>query len=119
MNALANPEVGKYLNEYFVSSFQKVATFRIAAGGQKQHEFLYWEFHEGGSQQAVRTGDWKAIRSKLGAPLQLYNLRTDLGEQNDVAARNPDVIARIEGYLRTARTESPDWPLKAGKEKKK
>jgi hypothetical protein len=36
VNALANPEVGKYLNEYFVSSFQKVATFRIVAGGQKQ-----------------------------------------------------------------------------------
>ena len=35
MNALADPEVGKYLNEWFVSSFQKVATFRIA-GGQKQ-----------------------------------------------------------------------------------
>jgi hypothetical protein len=36
VNALANPEVGKYLQEYFVSSFQKVATFRIVAGGQKQ-----------------------------------------------------------------------------------
>lgn len=36
MNALANPEVGRYLNESFVSSFQKVATFRIVAGGQKQ-----------------------------------------------------------------------------------
>ena len=35
MNALANPEVGKYLNEYFCSSFQKVATFRIV-GAQKQ-----------------------------------------------------------------------------------
>jgi hypothetical protein len=35
VNALANPEVGKYLNEYFVCSFQKVATFRIV-GGQKQ-----------------------------------------------------------------------------------
>jgi hypothetical protein len=36
VNALADAEVGKYLNEYFVSSFQKVATFRIVAGGQKQ-----------------------------------------------------------------------------------
>lgn len=36
MNALANKEVGKYLNEYFVSSFQKVATFRIVGKGQKQ-----------------------------------------------------------------------------------
>ena len=35
MNALANPEVGKYLNESFVSSFQKVATFKIV-GKQKQ-----------------------------------------------------------------------------------
>ncbi len=35
MNALANPEVGKYLNENFASSFQKVATFRIV-GNQKQ-----------------------------------------------------------------------------------
>jgi hypothetical protein len=35
VNALANPEVGKFVNEYFVSSFQKVATFRIV-GGQKQ-----------------------------------------------------------------------------------
>jgi hypothetical protein len=35
VNALASPEVGKYLNEYFVSSFQKVATFRIV-NGQKQ-----------------------------------------------------------------------------------
>ena len=35
MNALANPAVGKYLNEYFVSSFQKVATFKIV-NGQKQ-----------------------------------------------------------------------------------
>jgi hypothetical protein len=36
VNALANPEVGKYLNENFVSSFQKVATFRIINGVQKQ-----------------------------------------------------------------------------------
>jgi hypothetical protein len=35
VNALANPEVGKYLNEYFVSSYQKVATFKIV-GKQKQ-----------------------------------------------------------------------------------
>jgi hypothetical protein len=35
VNALANAEVGKYLEEHFVSSFQKVATFRIV-GKQKQ-----------------------------------------------------------------------------------
>jgi hypothetical protein len=35
VGALANDEVGKYLNEYFVSSFQKVATFKIV-GKTKQ-----------------------------------------------------------------------------------
>jgi hypothetical protein len=35
VNALANPEVGKYLNEYFVSAYQKVGTFKIV-GAQKQ-----------------------------------------------------------------------------------
>jgi hypothetical protein len=35
VNALANPEVGKYINENFCCSFQKVATFRIV-GKQKQ-----------------------------------------------------------------------------------
>jgi hypothetical protein len=35
VNALANPEVGKFVNENFVSAYQKVATFKIV-GGQKQ-----------------------------------------------------------------------------------
>jgi hypothetical protein len=35
VNALANPEVGKYVNEYFASSFQKVATFKIVNGNKQ------------------------------------------------------------------------------------
>ncbi len=85
----------------------------LGEGNQKRHEFLYWEFHEGGSQQAVRMGPWKAVRP-WGAPLQLYDLRTDLGEAKDVAAENPDVVAKIEAYLKTARTESEHWPMRAG-----
>jgi arylsulfatase A-like enzyme len=84
----------------------------LAKGEQKQHAFLYWEFHERGSQQAVRMGDWKAIRASLGVPLVLYNLRTDLGETKNVAAEHRDVVARIEAYLQSARTESAQWPLR-------
>lgn len=80
---------------------------------QKSHEFLYWEFHEGASKQAVRTDDWKAVRLSPGAPLELYNLQNDLGETNNVAAAHAEVIARVEKYLSTARTESEPWPLKA------
>jgi arylsulfatase A-like enzyme len=89
------------------------------AGEQNRHEFLYWEFHEGGSKQAVRHGNWKAIRQSPSGPLALYNLRDDVREENDVAARHPDVIRRIEGYLRTARTESKEFPLREPQKKKK
>ena len=57
------------------------------------------------------------MRDKLGAPLELYDLVKDVGEENNIAASQGDVIARIEAYLRTARTESPDWPIKPGKKK--
>ena len=83
-----------------------------ALKGQPQpaHDFLYWEFHERGFQQAVRMGDWKAVRLRMDAPLELYDLAQDPYEQRDVAAANPGVIARIERYLKTARTESARWP---------
>jgi arylsulfatase A-like enzyme len=81
---------------------------------QRRHEFLYWEFHEGGSIQAVRMGRWKAVRP-FGKPLELYDLETDMGETQNVADNHPDVVAKIEKYLTTARTESKFWPLKGGK----
>jgi arylsulfatase A-like enzyme len=76
-----------------------------------QHDFLYWEFHEKGSKQAVRMGDWKASRLAPGTPLELYDLRSDLGETNNVAATQTAIVAKIEDYLKTARTESEFWPL--------
>jgi arylsulfatase A-like enzyme len=87
----------------------------LGEGKQAQHEFLYWEFHERGPQQAVRMGDWKALRLKQGAPLQLYDLKTDLSEKHNVAGEHPDVVAKIEAYLKEARTPSATWPIPAGK----
>ena len=81
---------------------------------QPQHDFLYWEFHEGkGSKQAVRMGDWKAVKLSPDGPAELYNLAEDIGEQNNVADQHPDVVGKIEDYLKTARTESEFWPLKS------
>jgi arylsulfatase A len=77
---------------------------------QSTHQFLYWEFHERGFQQAVRMGNWKALRLKAGTPLELYDLAVDPHETKDVAASRADVVATIENYLRTARTESARWP---------
>ena len=77
---------------------------------QPTHDAFYWEFHERGFQQAVRMGRWKAVRLKTAEPLELYDLERDPREERNVAAANPDVIARIEAYLGTARTESERWP---------
>jgi len=43
--------------------------------------------------------------------LELYNLKDDISEEHNIAASHPDVIARIEACLKTARTDSPKWPL--------
>ena len=79
---------------------------------QPSHAFLYWEFHERGFQQAVRMARWKAVRLKAGTPLEVYDLEADPAEQRNVAAANPDVVAKIEEYLKTARTASDRWPGK-------
>jgi arylsulfatase A-like enzyme len=87
-------------------------TRALQGQAEPTHEFLYWEFHERGFQQAVRMGDWKAIRLKKDAPLELYDLRQDPTERRDVAAAHPRVVEAIEAYLKTARTDSERWPVK-------
>ena len=82
----------------------------LYGGKQKQHNYLYWEFHAQGKKQAIRMGDWKAVRLNLAknpdAPIQLYNLSKDIGETKDVAAQHPDVVKRINPIFTSARVES-------------
>ncbi|HAT60771.1 MAG TPA: N-acetylgalactosamine-6-sulfatase, partial [Opitutae bacterium] len=69
---------------------------------QEPHEFLYWEFPAYEGQQAVRMGDWKALRKGIfrgNMDLELYNLKTDPREQFDVSAAYPEVVGRIEAIM--------------------
>jgi len=78
---------------------------------QQEHEYLYWEFHEGSSKQAVRMGDWKAVKLAPSRPIELYNLASDIGEENNVADMHPDVVAKAEEVMNTVRTDADIWPL--------
>lgn len=76
---------------------------------QKSHPYLYWEFHEDGGRQAVRAGDWKAVREEIasGKPtFELYNLKQDLAETNNLATENPKIVRKMKKIMETARTES-------------
>jgi arylsulfatase A-like enzyme len=79
---------------------------------QAEHEYLYWEFHEGSSKQAVRIGNWKAVRLAPSRPIELYNLMSDIGEENNIADRYPNIIKKAERILNEVRTETDIWPLK-------
>ena len=77
--------------------------------GQKQHEYLYWEFHEQNGREALRCGDWKLIRQPIvgEAILELYDLSSDLHEDNNLAQQNPEKVKELEALIDDARTESP------------
>jgi|SRR5215471_10841416 len=79
---------------------------------QPTHDGFYWEFHERGFQQAARMGQWKGIRLAKDAPLELYDLESDPRETTNVADKHPDVVKRIDAYLRSARSDSALWPIK-------
>jgi len=77
---------------------------------QPQHEYLYWEFHERGGRKALRKGDWKLVNYDVFDPakttVELYNLASDPGEQNNVAPTNPEIVKKLTELMKTARTES-------------
>ncbi|HTU26133.1 MAG TPA: arylsulfatase [Pirellulales bacterium] len=92
--------------------------------GQKQppRPFLYREFPDGGGQQSVRIGNWKAIRAHLmpggkqGAAnlkIQLYDLATDASETHDVAREHPDLVAEAERVFAAEHSPSAEFPSPA------
>jgi uncharacterized sulfatase len=79
---------------------------------QPEHEFLYWEFYESGSAQAVRMGPWKGLRQPMfTGPIELYDLRNDPGEQLDVSEDYPDVVRDIEAVMDDAHQDDPLWTV--------
>jgi arylsulfatase A-like enzyme len=79
---------------------------------QKKHKYLYWEFHENKvTEQAVRMGNFKAVRHGPNKEIELYDLETDIAEKHNIAEEHPEKVKIIERYLNRTRTDSKIWPL--------
>jgi len=93
-----------------------IAPTLLGRGSQRRHDFLYWEFYEQGVSQAVLLdGRWKALRLRTPqAPIQLFDLKTDPAEKTNVAAANPQLVARADRIMRTERVDNDQWKLAAG-----
>ena len=79
---------------------------------QAKHEYLYWEFYEQGSKQALRVGPWKAVRIPMfEGDIELYDLEKDLGESTDVADAHPEVVDRMKKLMTQAHQPNPNWKV--------
>ena len=68
------------------------------------HDPLFWHYPHYGNQGgapggAVRDGDWKLIEWYEDGRLELFNLRNDIGETNNLAASNPDKVMEMHEQL--------------------
>jgi arylsulfatase A-like enzyme len=98
------------------------------------HDALYWRF---GGQMAIRKGDWKLVKPAAGkgraggggavsrrekatvAGAMLFNLKSDVGEQTDVAGKHPDKVQELAAAWEKWNAElvAPRWgpPTRAKK----
>tara|TARA_A200000113_G_scaffold78739_1_gene69693 strand:- start:1430 stop:2875 length:1446 start_codon:yes stop_codon:yes gene_type:complete len=77
---------------------------------QKSHPYLYWEFLERGGRQAVLMNQWKGIRLNMAknpdAPIELYRLTDDIGEENNLAQEYPQIVKKMDRLMKEAHVNS-------------
>jgi len=91
----------------------------LKGGAAPKRDRFYWELHEGTPIQAVRFGDWKAVKNGPKRAIELYDLASDPGESRDVAAGHPEEVAKAAELLETSRTANADWPLDGPAERRR
>ena len=80
---------------------------------QKKREFIYWEFLEKKGAQALvlgESGRWKALRNNSAiAPIEIYDLKNDIGEINNIANIHPEIVSKAEELFKTEHVSNPLW----------
>ena len=74
----------------------------------RPHETLYWRM---GEKHAIRDGDWKLLVEQGATAPALFNLATDIGEKNNLAAAQPEklkeLVARYDAWA--SQMSAPSW----------
>ncbi|SDR70534.1 Arylsulfatase A [Polaribacter sp. KT25b] len=85
---------------------------------QQKHKFLYFEIQEGkgvkGFKQAIRFGNWKAVRMYDNYHTELYDLSTDLYEKNDISNQHPELVKKANKILKRESVKNPHFPYSGG-----
>ena len=81
----------------------------ILGQAQKERDYLYWEYHSP-FQQAIRMGDWKAIRYGTKEKIELYDLSNDPSESKDISEQNLALVQKISNIMGDSRSDSEFWP---------
>lgn len=82
--------------------------------------FWEWRFRIAGEpfhhspELAIRDGDWKLYRNPDGSRTELYDLRSDLTQLNNVAEKHPDVVNRLSEKLLAWAKDLPEGPRDPG-----
>ncbi|MBL8814810.1 MAG: arylsulfatase [Planctomyces sp.] len=87
----------------------------LTGQSQSQRPGLYREFPAYGGQQSIRVGQWKAIRQNMSRgnlAVELYDISTDPGETNNVAAEHPEITEQLTKQMESCRTPSELYPLR-------
>ncbi|QEF99080.1 Arylsulfatase [Stieleria maiorica] len=87
-----------------IDGISYLPTLLDKSADQRKHEYLYWASQEGDTTIGIRKGPWKLVRYRKdrdGQPdWRLYDLRNDLGETNDLAAKHPEQVEEILELVR-------------------
>lgn len=85
----------------------------LGRGEQPEHDYLYWEFYEGGGKRAARFGNWKAVQLGLSknpdAPIEIYDLASDPGEETNLASGKADLVEQAKAIFAEAHEDSENW----------
>jgi arylsulfatase A-like enzyme len=103
--------VESYANKSLANDYFDGISFAptlLGQPGQKEHDFLYWEFNET-NQLAVRKGNWKLFVS--GGTCHLYDLATDLHEDTDVATKYPTIVNELKQVIKAQHVNNSSFSV--------